>query len=370
MLITTATVAKLISENKYDKAQEQLKQLLLVHPNMDELYDLYVYCQKCMQNGQNIKSSPEKVEKWIEMLPYIQKFIDKGNFTSAINMFRLLSISEEVRKKQFYECADLQDKTKINYLIAICYYLQGIKEKAKEYYINALDAELSALYIQWPEAISILMKKQEYYRALQEIDNFLKGSACDAQLCYQRYEIFKELGDEAMANECLDDVLTALEEDLRMHPLSAPLYKQYADILILQGRFEKALSNNGNAVALQPNSYTYQAQRAEIYARNGQKDEALEILSLMEKGNMGDVAKIRPALTAKVYECLGDLETAEQYYKAPAILPLFRYEELAAFYKRHGRKKDRKILRQEQRKDPFFQNRVSENMLIDLVKKH
>ena len=76
MLITTATITKLISENKYTQAQEQLKQLLFVYPNMDELYDLYVYCQKCIQNGQNITAPQEKVAKWIEMLPYIQKFID------------------------------------------------------------------------------------------------------------------------------------------------------------------------------------------------------------------------------------------------------------------------------------------------------
>lgn len=371
MLITTATISKLISEKDYVKAQEQLKKLLLIYPNMDEVYNLYSYCQKCLQKmGVSIKTTqaePSKyVEGWESMLPHIQKAIDEGAFPKAINVLRFFEKSP-LEKKQYYECADIQDLTKIFYTIAVCYYLQGNKEKAKEYYLEALDAELSALYIQSPEAISILIKKKEYERALKEINNFLKGSACHIQLCYLRYEIFKNLGESTLAKQCLEDVLTALDYELQAAPLCAPLYKKYADILIEKGEFEKALSTNGNAIALQPNNYTYQAQRAEIYARNGQKNKALEILSLIQNSNMGDIAKIRPALRAKVYECLGDLEKAEQYYKAPALLPLLRYDELAAFYKRNGRKKDLKLLRRAQRKEPCFQNRVSESMLIALI---
>ncbi len=371
MLITTATVANLIDKKEYGKAQEQLTKLILIYPNMDELYDLYSYCQKCLQKiDKTVKpaqAEPNKyVKSWKSMLPHIQNAIDKGNFQQAINILKLFQ-SSSLEKKQYYECADIQEQTKIFYTVAVCYFLQDDTEQAKEYYLRALDTEISALNIQSPEAISLLIKKKEYERALEEINNFLKGSACHVQLCYQRYKIFNKLGEELIAKQCLDDVLTALDYELKAAPFYAPLYKNYADILIEKGEFENALIKNGIAIALHPGSYAYHMQRAEIYARNGQKNEALEILSLTKNSNMSNAAKIRPALLAKVYDCLGDCKTAEQYYKAPAIHPLLRYDELASFYKRRSRNKELKTLQCAQRKEPCFQNRVSESDLIALI---
>ena len=45
---------------------------------------------------------------------------------------------------------------------------------------------------------------------------------------------------------------------------------------------------------------------------------------------------------------------------------LFRYEQLYAFYERHNRKDDIIKLRQIQRQEPCFRDRVCEQEILDL----
>ena len=60
-------------------------------------------------------------------------------------------------------------------------------------------------------------------------------------------------------------------------------------------------------------------------------------------------------------------KTAEEYYRKPTLFPLSRYDHLCDFYARYKRTEDIENLRQEQRREPHFQNRVSESELMALI---
>ena len=370
-------VLDLIAKQDYEEAKKELKQLIIRFPDENELYNLYGYCNKCIEDiceeedfdtADEKAKSCAKLDLWEKMYPAIQSKADEGNYKSAYTLLRLLGDYPEVKEEDKWR-GESHPRVSLCKDRAVCAFLMGDMEQAKSDYLCALDMALSLCPPRSYGRVRYLIKKKEYTEALrltnlQIITGRFRGKP-DA--VHTKYQIHKALGETQKAQQIHADALHYLELEIRMRPLAYYLYKKQANWLIEAGDLQKALAQNAKAIALWPGYYGYRVQRAEIFARLGQADKAHKLLESLEKGNWYRLDEYRPYQKAQVYECLGDLETAEKYYSAATLVPRKRYDQLYDFYKRQGREDDSIKLRAEQRKEPHFQDRVSESELIALI---
>ena len=366
----------LIADKEYLKAQEELKKLIALFPDEKELYNLYAYCENCIEeicekeefeNPTPTESEPSEPSTWQKFYPAAQQAADEGKYAKACMLLRLLETTPELGPTPYL--SEPRARAVLCKEQAICYFLQGDLENAKDRYLRALDIEIAALPPNSYERAPFFIKKKDYTEALRllKIGSFTAYFSDRSNVLYQKYQLHQLMGDNTKAYNALDKALRYKELDLKAHPYAYYSYDQYADWLVEQGNLKEALRQNSKAIALWPKFYGYQVKRAAIYARMGQKEQALRQLTLLEKGNWSRLESYLPSEKANVYEQLGDLKTAEEYYRKPTLFPLSRYDNLCDFYARYKRMDDIENLRREQRQEPHFQNRVSESELMALI---
>ena len=368
MPTSTQNVLNLIAHEDYLKAQQELKQLIPQFPDQDELYNLYGYCSQRIEDicekedfDEPVQPLPP-VDTWKEWRKIASDLADKVEYKKASNLLGLIWDSPQIVKSCFGTSYSRQPRTLLLQDRAICHFLMGEPENAKKNYLFAAKVELESLSVADPKRADYLIKIKKYEEALRLFRLAITVACSQARprLYYHRYQLHKMLGNVKDAASDLQDALRCLELDLCCRPLFCDLYYTHAKWLIEQGDFEQALLENAKAIALWPNFYGYHVQRAEIYARLGQAAKAQEELALLDKGNLYRLESCRPAEKARVFEALGDLKKAEVLYRAENINVLARYDNLCDFYERHGRQEDIVKLREEQRKESSFRDRVSE----------
>ena len=375
MTVSTKNALDLIADENYLEAEKQITKLITLYPEEKELYNLYTYCENCIdeiceKEELNLpvreKTPPKKLPIWKKAHDEIQKLADAEEYKKAGTMLGLLWDSPPLEPLNPYLPNKPQPRAILCKERAICHFLQGDMDNAKEQYIHSLDIQLSIHYTDSPERVPLLMKKKAYQEALRilgaGVSIFQRANAY-----HQGYQIHQLMGNRVAANRALTLALQHMELETDAYCYSYYLYDRYADWLIEKGNLKEALRQNSKAIALWPKFYGYRLKRAEIYARLGDIDNAHAQLELLEKGKCSRLAECKPAEKAKVYECLGDLKTAEAYYSKPTSPAVTRYDNLYDFYTRYGRKSDIATLRKEQRKEPRFQDRVSESELIALI---
>ncbi|MBR4508756.1 MAG: hypothetical protein IKP23_04750 [Elusimicrobiaceae bacterium] len=376
---TEEEILNLIASKEYDKAKEELKKRIATYPDKDVLYMLYAYCEKCIldiceneafEDEPKSKTPSIKKEIWKEVQKDAKILADAGNYKKALTMLRLIWDNVPLKEMPYYCLGMRQERSTLVEEIAKCFFLLGEMEQAKNKYLQSIEIDLSMLPQNSPYRISFLIKKKDYKEAFGLFDiALLTQTGFDkCYTYYQRHKLHKKLGNSEEAKQDLEKSLNSLKLVLPTKPLDYNLYSLYASLLIERGDYHAALFENSKAIALWPELYTYHLQRAEIYARMKQKEKALKILTMLEKGYFHRISEYRNAEKGKVYELLGDLKTAEKYYLKENFCPSLRYDTLYDFYNRHGRQKDMENLRKEQRKEPNFQDRVSQSELINLIK--
>lgn len=378
MTVSINSTLDLIADEDYLKAEKQLKQLIALSPDNNELYNLYAYCENCIEEicenedcdiPVSSLKTPHDITDWERLHEEVQKSADAGQYKKACTLLGLLWDSPPLEPIHPYTLNGLQPRTLLLRERAICYFLQDDWEQAKSNYLHALNIELSVYPPNAYERVPFLIKKKDYKEALRllKVGSFTAYFSNRADVLYQTYRLHLLLGDKTQAYNALDKALRYQKLDLDAHPYTSYAYNRYAGWLMEQGNLKEALRQNSKAIALWPQFYGYQLKRAEIYAQMGQKEKAITQLDLLAKGNWCRLESYLPAEKAKVYECLGDLKTAENYYQKQTLRPLTRYENLCDFYTRHGRHDDITKLRQQQRQEPHFQDRVNESELMNLI---
>ena len=378
MNTTIENALNLIASEDYKTAQTELKKLIALFPDKDDLYNLYAYCNKCIEDICEREDSaaaptpapaPEKLNLWEKSHPDVQRLADQGKYKSALTLLGLIKDDAAEEKNHFFFSAESHPLVWLNKERAICSFLMGDKEEARSRYLQALDEALHFCSLHSYRRVPILIKQKKFEDALRITKlRIITGTGCEKEdLLYMKYKIHQTLEEAQEAQRALQDALHYLEIRLQQNPLSYLLYEKHANWLIEAGDLQKALAQNAKAIALWPGFYGYRVQRAEILARLGLADQSRQQLEDLEKGNWYRLDQYRPYQKAKVYECLGDLKTAEKYYSAATLSPRERYEHLCDFYKRHHREKDIARLRRQQRKEPHFQDRVSESELVELI---
>lgn len=361
----------LIVKGDYMQAQQQLKELIALFPHENELYNLYSYCNKCIEDiceKENIEpeEKPAKpLEQWQEWRKMAGELANKGDYHSASNLLGLIWNTPAIIPPHIFLPHLRQPSALLLHDRTICDFLRGEPDHAKANYEHAIQIELNQLHTHSPNRISFLLKIKNYEEALRlfKIAIHTASPSDRPDVYYKRYHLHKTLGETDNATHDLQKALRCLDMAINLRPLFYDLYHKHAKWLAEQGNFDKALQENTKAIALWPNFYGYHIQRAEILARLGQTAKAREELAEVEKGTMCRLESCRPAEKAHVYELLGETEKAEELYRSENIYILARYDNLYDFYERQGRKKDIVKLRETQRKEADFRNRVSEREL-------
>ena len=371
-------VLNLIAKEDYGNAQEELKKMIAANPNKNELYNLYAYCEKCITDiceneDFEVEPQPEKpknkTEICKEMYEKAISFADKGDYKKALSIFEIIWDAIPLKETEIYWPSFRQPRAKVLEDMAKCYFLLGDMENAKNKFLQSIDKELSVRDKNSYYRVPFLLKKKDYTEAFRLFDFALimENYIDKPDIYYERYNLHKTVGNTENLKYYLQQTLTALETVLSVKPLDYNLYKKYADLLTEKGDYPQALLENAKAIALWPEFYGFHLQRAEIYAHMGKKDKALEILNLLEKGSFHRINQYHLSEQGKAYEIMGDLKTAEEYYLQEKSSPRLYYDVLYDFYQRQNRKEDIEKLRQEQRKEQHFQDRISESELTALI---
>lgn len=175
MTVSIKNALDLIADGKYLQAEEQLKQLVALFPEEKELYNLYAYCEDCMEDICEDKSldladaaaqPPKEKPKWEEFHQDIQKFADQGEYKKSIVLLGLLWDSPPLDPPSSFLHAGLKARAAMCKERAICHFLQGDLEDAKTQYIHSLGIELSAYAPDDLERVPLLTKKKDYAESI------------------------------------------------------------------------------------------------------------------------------------------------------------------------------------------------------------
>ncbi len=371
-------VLNLVAREDYGQAQEELKKIIAENPNKNELYNLYAYCEKCIADiceNEDFEEEPkpgkpkDKMEIYKEMYEKAVTFADQGEYKKALGIFELIADTVPLKETALDWPSFRQPRAKVLEDIAKCHFLLGNMDEAKNKFLQSIDIELSVRDKNSYYRVPFLLKKKDYKEAFRLFDFALimENYVDKPDIYYERYKLHKTVGNTKNLKYYLQQTLTALETVLSVKPLDYNLYNKYADLLTEKGDYPQALLENAKAIALWSEFYGFHLQRAEIYACMGQKEKAIEVLNSLEKGYWHRINQYHLSEKGKVYELMGDLKTAEEYYLQENSSPILRYNVLYDFYQRQNRKEDIEKLRQEQRKEPHFQDRVSERELTALI---
>ncbi len=371
-------VLNLVAREDYGQAQEELKKIIAENPNKNELYNLYAYCEKCIADiceNEDFDEEPkpgkpkDKMEIYKEMYEKAVTFADQGEYKKALGIFELIADTVPLKETALDWPSFRQPRAKVLEDIAKCHFLLGNMDEAKNKFLQSIDIELSVRDKNSYYRVPFLLKKKDYKEAFRLFDFALimENYVDKPDIYYERYKLHKTVGNSKNLKYYLQQTLTALETVLSVKPLDYNLYKKYADLLTEKGDYPQALLENAKAIALWSEFYGFHLQRAEIYALMNQKENAVKILNMLEKGGFHRINQYHLSEKGKVYELMGDLKTAEEYYLQENSSPMLRYNVLYDFYQRQNRKEDIEKLRQEQRKEPHFQDRISERELTALI---
>ena len=377
MSATPQEVLTLIAQEDYLKAQKKLKELIAQSPDQEELYRLYGYCVKriddiCEEIDKEPKprQAPKPLAQWEQWRQEAATLADKGEYKKAATLLGLVWDGPDIIQRNPYLplCFSLQPRSILLQDRALCQFLLGKTEEAKELYTRAINIELNLFHADDPGRIDFLLKLKNYDETFRLFDLDLSHRSFEdrCEVYYKRYKVHKKLGNDDAAAQDLQNAFASLDARISTQPFFYLRYYMRASWLIEKGDFQNALLDNAKAIALWPELYQYHLQRAEIYARLGQTQKAQQKLVLVEQGTLSRGHECRPAEKARIYELLGNMDKAEELYRSENIRILTRYEQLYAFYERHNRQDDIVKLRQIQRQESHFHNRVCEQEILDL----
>lgn len=377
-------ILNLIAKGKYEEAKKELKKAIAFSPDTEELYMLYAYCENCIEDiCENMpcekENPPVKKELTLEEQAHItiQSKANDGNYKYALNMIRLLYGS--MKKQTAYRIGVPNQRAVFMEEAAKCSFLMNDMDNAKEFYKTSLKDEIDLRgpnsYLSAPYFVK-LKKYDEAFNAIQNgIVNALPQDL--PHIYYAYYQVYKEIGDDKNAKPELHHALNSLEIDIHIRPLYYNLYYKKAAWLIELDAYEgascenvfleQALLENAKAIALWPRLYDFRLQRAKIFAYLGQKENALKELALLDKDIFFRKDAYFPLEKGKVYEFLADFKTAEKCYKQKSVCLEKYYDNLYDFYRRLGEQEKAKKVRQKQRKEARFQDRVSKRELTELL---
>lgn len=381
MPVSIEDILDLIAKEKYEEAKEELKKAIAFSPDTNELYMLYAYCENCIEDiCENMpcekENPPVKKELTLEEQTHItiQSRANEGNYKHALNMIRLLHGS--MKKQTAYRIGMPNQRAIFMEEAAKCSFLMNDMDNAKEFYKASLEDEIELRGVNSYLSAPYFVKLKKYDEAFNAIQNGIVNALPQdlPDILYARYQIFEEIGDEKNAKQTLHLAIDSLQNDLKMRPLLSFLYKKHAAWLIELDAYEgpscgdifleKALLENAKAISLCPRYRAYHLQRARIFAHLGQKENALKELALIEKKYLFYTGYYSPIEKGKVYEFLADFKTAEKCYKQKSVCLEKYYDNLYDFYRRLGEQEKAKKVRQKQRKEARFQDRVSKRELL------
>jgi len=385
MPVSIENILNLIAKKEYGKAECELKKAIAFFPNEDALYRLFAYCEDCIKDickneefdvDSSDMADENKLELWQKMHPQIEEDANNGKYKKALNLLRLLKDSAKLEINNVFSNLMANPSTIFMEEAAKCSFLMGDMEEAKRLYQDSLKEEIKLRGANSYLSVPYLVKLEKYNEAF----NVIQASLANAlpqdlpDILYARYQIFEEIGDEKNAKQTLHLAIDSLQNDLKMRPLLSCLYKKHAAWLIELDAYEgpscgdifleKALLENAKAISLCPRYRAYHLQRARIFAHLGQKENALKELALIEKKSLFYTGYYSPIEKGKVYEFLADFKTAEKCYKQKSVCLEKYYDNLYDFYRRLGEQEKAKKVRQKQRKEARFQDRVSKRELL------
>jgi eukaryotic-like serine/threonine-protein kinase len=174
--------------------------------------------------------------------------------------------------------------------------------------------------------------ERELKRAIELNSNFVNGRVAYANLLLQRGRFEEAEREVRLAKELdplspqvntaegkvfyfarrYDQAIAQNRKSLELYPDNFGLHRSRGLILSLQGRNQEAINEMRQALALSPH-YTNRAWAAYVYARAGQRVEALKILRELEERAKRE--RVSPAYIARIHIGLGEKDQAFEWLR-------------------------------------------------------
>lgn len=377
MLQPPEQILDLIAQEQYDKAQQALKEQIAAFPDQHEFYNLYAYCEQCIEDiceNEPVDEMPlfntsKKLDKLEEIQCKAHQLADQGNYRQAYNLLRLIWSTIPLLEKSPYAPALPQPRALVRQEVALCAFLQGDTETAAQHYQKSLQEEINARQNTDYKKIDYCLQLKDYQQAIAVCKACLQTPhiCSQSEIFYTLSHIYKILENSKQTIHYLQKAFDALQIEIKMSPLSYHLYHKQAKWLIELKDYPAALLANAKAIALWPRYFAFHLQRAEIYAHQHKTEQARQKLALLQSGTLYGQTPYLEIEMGRVFELLGEPVKAAALYRTAALPRRLYYDNLFDFYKRHGCKHDIETLRQAQRQEPHFQDRVSLRELAALI---
>lgn len=381
--ITIHSVLDWIAQEKYELAQNGLRTLVALDPNKDRLYSLYHYCTQWVleiPDGFLVEPVRKKtLSPWRKCLGEACQYANQGEYMRAIE---LLKQSQEKLVAQngplpSYPVQPLERKLRAAFqnqaLLLLhqakCLYLSGNKTAAKLMYQKCLQSRFQGGRLSVRDSIEILLKLKQPKFALEYLQQMAEQAEPEYlfDLDELRAEIYLVLGQSEQVQKAVQQAGSYYAQKIQRFALDDNAYADFAQFLINSARYYEALLANAKAIALCPDCYDYYLTRAYIYAQLKDKVQAYE--ALYKAKQIGSPTQQRHAALerGKIYELLGEYERAVTEYQEEKERPGLRRDHLVALYQKTGQPEKIQAVEQELRQRAEFDERVSEEMLAELL---
>lgn len=381
--ITIHNVLDFIAQGKYMLAQNGLKVLIAINPDEDKLYSLYHYCtQQIMEtpDGDLVEAAQKKtLPPWRKCLCAAYPYANQGEYAHAIELLKqaqkkLVTQNEPLPS---YPEQPLERKTRVMFqnqaLLLLhqakCFYLAGDKIAAKDTYKKCLQSRFQGAKLSIRDSVEIFLQlkdPQAAWEYLQQVDR-----QADPEYLFPFEElhskIYLVLGQAEEAQKAQHQARSYYEKGIQRFPLDEFSYETFCHFLINIGSYQHALTMNAKAIALSPTCYEYYLTRACIYAHLQDKVQAFECLSKAKQIAGSTIQQYVALERGKIYELLGEYAEAERQYQKAEERPEARRDCLVALYRKMGQPEKIKQIDDELRQCTEFDERVSEQMLAELL---
>lgn len=219
------------------------------------------------------------------------------------------------------------------------------------------------------DSIDILLKLKQPQAALDYLQQLSAQTEYEFLLPPDelRAKVYLALGQPEQAQKATQQASTYYEQQIERFALGDYSYADFARFLMSNAKYHEALLANAKAIALHSDCYDYYLMWACIYAQMKDKSHTLETLSKAKQIGSTVEQQYNSLERGRIYELLGDYMMAEREYQKEEERPWLLRDYLVSLYQKTGQPEKIQAVEQELRQRAEFDERVSEEMLAELL---
>ena len=382
-ILTIHQVLNWIAQEKYEEAQNGLRPLIALSPCEDKLYSLYHYCTQRIAetpDGYLIRPVLRKArESWRVLLDKARDYANRGDYARGIELLKQAQekLLAGIEALPAYPAQPSERKLRVVFQFqallllqqAKCFYLSGDKMAAKAVYKKCLQSRFQSSKLSPRDSVDILLRLKQPASAWKYLEQVAAQADREELLPLDelRVQIYLALGKPEQAQKAQRKACSYYKQKIQRFALDESLYEDFARFLTSAARYHEAINANAKAIALAPDSYNCYLKQAYLYAQVKDKFRAGEALQKAKQVGSPTQQRYSALERGKIYELLEDYKSAEAVYQKEEARPEARRDCLVALYRKTGQPEKIKEVEQALHQRTHFDERVSEQMLEELI---